>query len=139
MKKAGKIISYIFAALIIVFSLIFIVFEGRTLFSGDWLVYENVFDGFIRYFLRLLLAVFALFLSASTYFVLRKKNNETISIYFRFGVLAFLTSSIIISCFTSNYIDILFIVLPVIYTFGIVLYFYGEPIIARRGSNKEDN
>ncbi len=136
MKKTGKIIAYIFAALIIVFSLVFIVFETRTLFSGDWLLYENKFNGFIRYFLRLLIAIYTLFIGISTYFVLSKKNNnETLSIYFRFGVLAFLTSSIIISCFASNYIDILFIVLPLLYTLGIVLYFYGETIIVKGKSN----
>lgn len=136
MKKTGKIIAYIFAALIIVFSLVFIVFETRTLFSGDWLLYENKFNGFVRYFLRLLIAIYAFFIGVSTYFVLSKKdNNETLSIYFRFGVLAFLTSSIIISCFASNYIDILFIVLPLLYTLGIVLYFYGEAVIVKGKSN----
>lgn len=124
MKKVGKIISYISAALIIVFSIIFIVIEGRILLSGDWKLYENTFDGFIRCFFRLLISIYALFISVSTYFVLRKKQkNEILFLYFSFGVLALLVSSIIISMFSSNYIDKLLIALPLIYTVGIMLFF----------------
>lgn len=125
MKKTGKVIAYIAAALIILFSLVFIVIEGRTLFSGDWLLYENKVDAFFRYFFRLLLSLYALFIGVSTYIVLGKKNeNQILNFYYSFGVLALLVSSIIMSVFASNYIDILFLVLPLIYSIGVMLYFY---------------
>lgn len=125
MKKIGKIIAYIAGALIILFSLVFLVIEGRTLFSGDWLLYENKVDAFFRYFFRLLIALYALFISIATYIVLGKKNeNQILNFYYSFGVLALLVSSIIMSVFASNYIDILFLVLPLIYSIGVMLYFY---------------
>lgn len=125
MKKTGKIIAYIAAAWIILFSIVFIVIEGRTLFSGDWLLYENTVDAFFRYFFRLLLSLYALFIGISTYIVLGKKNeNQIINFYYSFGVLALLVSSIIMSVFATNYIDILLLVLPLIYSIGVMLYFY---------------
>lgn len=129
MKRIGKIIAYIFGGLVIAFSLVFGFIEGRNLFSGDWLLYENVIDGFIRYFFRFILAIFSLAIGISTYFILRKSNeSETLSLYYRFGVLSFLTSSIVVGCFSSNYIDLLFIILTIIYSFGVTLYFYSEKI-----------
>ncbi len=129
MKKTGKLIAYISAAFIILFSVVFIVIEGRTLFSGDWLLFENATDGFFRYFFRLLIALYALFLSISTYIVLgRKRDNTVLAFYFTFGVLAFLVSSIIMSIFASNYIDILLLVLPLIYSLGVMLFFYSHHI-----------
>lgn len=125
MKKTGKIIAYIAAAWIILFSLVFIVIEGRTLFSGDWLLYENKVDAFFRYFFRLLLSLYALFIGISTYIVLGKKNeNQILNFYYSFGVLALLVSSVIMSVFATNYIDILLLVLPLLYSIGVMLYFY---------------
>lgn len=125
MKKAGKIICYIFAGLIIVFSLIFIVFEGRTLFSGDWLIYENKIDGFIRYLFRLIVALFALAVGAFAYIALSKRENETLNLYLNFSAMALLVSSIIIACFSSNCMDLLFIALASFYDVGILLRFLG--------------
>ena len=125
MKKTGKIIAYISAAFIILFSVVFIVIEGRSLFSGDWLLFENATDGFFRYFFRLLIALYALFVSISTYIVLGRKSDNTVLVfYFTFGVLALLVSSIIMSIFASNYIDILLLVLPLFYSLGVMLFFY---------------
>ena len=125
MKKTGKIIAYISAAFIILFSVVFIVIEGRSLFSGDWLLFENATDGFFRYFFRLLIALYALFVSISTYIVLGRKSDKTVPVfYFTFGVLALLVSSIIMSIFASNYIDIVLLVLPLFYSLGVMLFFY---------------
>ena len=134
MRKTGQIIAYISGALVIAFALVFIYIEGRNLFSLDWKLYENPFNGFVRYFLRLLDALFALMMGVATYFILRKKNeNETASLYFYFGAIALLVCSIIIGCFSSNYIDILFFVLPIIYSSGVGLYFLGTKLNSSKG------
>ncbi len=125
MEKAGKIICYIFAGLIIVFSLIFMVFEGRTLFSGDWLIYENKVDGFIRYLFRLIVALFALAVGIFTYVALSKKEDETLNIYLNCSAIVLLVSSIIIAYFSSNYMDLLFIALASFYDVGILLRILG--------------
>ncbi len=125
MKKAGKIISYIFAALIILFSFVFIVIEGYNLFSGDWTIYENVTDGFVRYLCRFILAIFGIVVGIFTYVSINKKSNKILLTYLYFGSIAFVISSIIISFFATNYLDILFSVIPILYFLGITLYFWG--------------
>ena len=129
MKKTGKIITYIAAALTILLSIVFIVIEGRTLFSCDWQLYENTVDGFIRYLFRLLISNYALFIGIFTYFVLRKKQiDEILFLYYSFGVLALMASLVIISIFSTNYIDQLLLAVMLIYAVGIMLYFRGNKV-----------
>lgn len=125
MKKAGKIISYIFSAFVILFSLVFIVIEGYNLFSADWTLYENATNGFIRYLCRFILAIFGIVIGIFTYISVGKKSNKTLLTYLYFGSLAFFISSMIISFFATNYLDILFCALPILYFLGITLYFLG--------------
>lgn len=132
MKKTGKVICYIFASLIIVFSSIFIVFEARNLFSGDWLIYENKADGFVRYLFRLIIAIFSLIVGVFTYISLNKKARDVYKLYFYFGSITLLVSSTIIACYSSNYIDLLFIVLSVFYFLGALLYLIGDRLSAKR-------
>ena len=134
MKKAGLIICYVFAGFLAIISAIFVFIEARNLFSGDWLLYENAADGFIRYFFRLLIAIFVMGLSILTYFVFSKKEKKTLRIYFYFGAIALLVSSIIISYFSSNYLNLVFRGVAAIYSFGILLCFYDEYCLNR---NKE--
>lgn len=134
MRKTGKIISYIFSAFIILFSLIFIVIEGYNLFSADWTLYENATDGFVRYLCRFILAIFGIVIGIFTYFAMSKKSNKTLLIYLYFGSIAFIISSIIISFFATNYLDILFCVVPILYFLGVTLYFWG---INRESKKKE--
>lgn len=129
MKKTGKIITYIAAALTILLSIVFIVIEGRTLFSCDWQLYENTVDGFIRYLFRLLISIYALFIGIFTCFVLRKKQiDEILFLYYSFGVLALMASLVIISIFSTNYIDKLLLAVMLIYAVGIMLYFRGNKV-----------
>lgn len=123
MKKAGKIICYITAGLLILISLIFIVIEGRTLFSGDWSIYENSVNGFFRYLFRFIIAIFTMALSIFTYFALNKKESKILHIYYYIGAITLLISAIIISIYSTNYLNILFIVLASLYFFGASLYY----------------
>ena len=54
MSKLFRVLVYIFSSLAILLSLAFIFIEGRLLFSGDYLVYDSPFNGFIRYFFKFL-------------------------------------------------------------------------------------
>lgn len=132
MKKIGKILSYIFALFTIVFSLIFIVIEGYNLFSGNWMLYENALNGFIRYLCRFVISLFGLALGIFTYFALNKKENETLKIYLYFGMLVLFISSIIISQFATNYIDILFLTLPLLYFLSVLLYAFGDGFFKKK-------
>lgn len=138
MKKVGKILCYIFAAFVILFSLIFIVIEGYNLFSGDWTLYENATNGFVRYLCRFILALFGISLGIFTYFALNKKESETLKTYFFFGTFALLIASIIIFQFATNYMDILFSTLPSLYFLSALLYAIGDGKAKKREeSNKE--
>ncbi len=132
MKKAGKILSYIFAAFVILFSLVFIVIEGYNLFSGDWMLYENAINGFVRYLCRFILALFGITIGIFTYFALSKKSNKTMFTYFYFGTFALLISSIIVSLTATNYLDILFIILPILYFLSSVLYYFGDRLYKKQ-------
>ena len=125
MKKVGKILSYIFAAFIILFSLVFIIIEGYNLFSFDWIIYENVINGFVRYLCRFIIALFGITMGIFTYFALSKKENKILQMYYFFGTIILLISSIIISQFATNYINILFSTLPLLYFLSSLLYFIG--------------
>ncbi len=123
MKKTSKILILTFNSLIILFSIIFLVIEERTLLSLDWIIYENQLNAGIRYLFRVIISLFGLVLGIFTYIVLLKKYNQTLHIYLYVGSITFLISSIIISIFASNYIDILFIVLPLLYSLSVLLYY----------------
>ncbi len=138
MKKIGKIICYIFAGILLVLSLAFIVIEGRTLFSGDWTLFENQVNGFFRYFFRFVVALFVFFSSILAYFALRKKASIAIRIYFYFGAIGILVSSLVISYFASNYMNLLFRLVSAFYFFGATLAFAGVYKEIKTARKRED-
>ena len=87
--------------IILLLSLVLIFIEGRLLFSGDWLVYDNVVLGFFRYFFRLNIALFALGHSVLT-FINFKKKNSTLKYYLLLGNFALLIASIFLIFTGSN-------------------------------------
>ncbi len=123
MKKTGKILTFIFSTLIILFSIIFLIIEERTLLSLDWMIYENQLNAGIRYLFKVIISLFGLVLGIFTYIVLIKKYNQILHIYLYVGVITFLISSFIISIFASNYLDILFIILPLLYSLSVLFYY----------------
>ncbi len=139
MKKVGKILSYIFAGFVIFFSLIFIVIEGYNLFSCDWLNYENTINGFFRYFCRFIIAIFGIIIGIFTYFALNKKENKLIQMYYFFGTFTLLISSIIISRFSTNYLDILFSTIPLLYFLSSLLYFIGVYLTKKQIDTNDKN
>ncbi len=126
MRKLGKILSLVFAAFIILFSIIFLIIESRTLFSLDWTLYENTINGGIRYLFRVIISLFGLLIGIFTYIVLLKKYNKILHFYLYAGSITFLISSIIIAIFASNYLDILFFILPLLYYISIMIYYFGN-------------
>lgn len=126
MKRAGKIISLVSAGVLCIVALVFIVIEGRNLFSGDWGLFENPSNGFVRYFFRFLIAIIALSLSIFTYFALKKNAKQIYRIYFYFGVIGLFVSSLVIGYFASNYMDSLFKLVAGFYALGAILDYCGN-------------
>ena len=51
-----KLLRIVFGLILFLVALVFVIIEGRLLFSGDWLLHEVPFFAFLRYFARFALA-----------------------------------------------------------------------------------
>ena len=109
MNKLFKVLLVIISSIIMILSLAFIVIEGRLLFSGDWLIYDNPFNGFIRYLCRLLIAIFAFTKSLLEVIYINKEHS--IKEYLLYGDISLVLMSLSILVFSSNYIGIICTVL----------------------------
>ena len=109
MNKLFKILLVIISSIIMILSLAFIVIEGRLLFSGDWLIYDNPFNGFIRYLCRLLIAIFAFTKSLLEVIYINKKHS--IKDYLYYGDISLVLMSLSILVFSTNYVGIICTVL----------------------------
>jgi len=139
MKRTGKVISYVSAVILLLISLAFIVIEARNLFSGDWTLYENEGNGFLRYFFRLLFALFSLALAVFTYFALKEKTSSILRTYYYFGAIGLFLASNVLSYFATNYIDVLFKLIAAFYSLGALLYFCGTHFAKENKNSKTSN
>lgn len=109
MNKLFKVLLVIISSIIMILSLAFIVIEGRLLFSGDWLIYDNPFNGFIRYLCRLLIAIFAFTKSLLEVIYINKEHS--IKEYLLYGDISLVLMSLSILVFSTNYVGIICTVL----------------------------
>ena len=114
MIKFLKIVNYIITSFLMLLSIFFIVIEGRTLFGGEISIFNNVAGGYVTYSSRFILAIlfFVISVISLIYFI---RKNDKLSIYVYFFSLTVLISSVIISTYATNFIDILFVVLGNLY------------------------
>ena len=114
MIKFIKIVNYIITSFLMLLSIFFIVIEGRTLFGGEISIFNNVAGGYVIYSSRFILAIlfFVISVISLIYFI---RKNDKLSIYVYFFSLTVLISSVIISTYATNFIDILFVVLGNLY------------------------
>ena len=122
MKKTLNILITIFSVFLIIFSLLFIVIEGRLLFSKDWIVYDNAFNGFVRYLLRLFLSILVFALSIAEILNI-KKQNENLFYYLIYIDLGLVIMSILTYIYTTNYVSVVCSVFLSIVTL-LKLYYY---------------
>ena len=109
MNKLFKILLVIISSIIMILSLAFIVIEGRLLFSGDWLIYDSPFNGFIRYLCRLLIAIFAF--TKSLLEVIYINKEQSIKEYLYYGDISLVLISLSVLVFSTNYVGIICTVL----------------------------
>ena len=112
MNKLFKILLVIISSIIMILSLAFIVIEGRLLFSGDWLIYDNPFNGFIRYLCRLLIAIFAFTKSLLEVIYINKKHS--IKEYLYYGDISLVLMSLSILVFSTNYVGLVCIIVSIL-------------------------
>lgn len=113
MKKLLNVLLIIFSVIASILSLVFIVLEARLLFSLDWTIYDNAFNGMIRYLLRLLLSIFVLLVCLANIINLKFKKTS-LEILLMFSIVSIFISSIIISILASNYVGLVCVLLSFI-------------------------
>lgn len=104
MKKVLNIFNVIISSIVLLLSLIFIFIEGRLLFSGDWLIYDNVILGMFKYLFRLIIAISAGMYSILTFINIKKKSGILTNFLFMLSVCLFIVSIFMI-IYTANYVD----------------------------------
>lgn len=104
MKKVLNIFNVIISSIVLLLSLIFIFIEGRLLFSGDWLIYDNVILGMLKYLFRLIIAIYAGMYSILTFINIKKKSGILTNFLFMLSICLFIVSIFMI-IYTANYVD----------------------------------
>lgn len=108
-----NIIKSIVSVVLIIISLAFIFIEGRLLLSLDWIVYNSPFMSFIMYFCRFLAALIIGVIGVLEIINLFKKNNR-LSLIILFSNIGLVIMSIIVFIGTTNYVDVVAIILGLI-------------------------
>ena len=124
MNKLFKVLLVIISSIIMILSLAFIVIEGRLLFSGDWLIYDSPFFGFIRYLGKLLLSVFAFTKCLLEIIYINKEHK--LKEYLGYADIGLVIMSVVILIFSTNYVGLVCILLA---TLNILIKFLSLKII----------
>ena len=114
MKTITNIFLCLFVSISLILSLAFIVIEGRLLFSGDWLIYNNPLNGFIRYLLRFLLALFVFVKGIIEFKNLNKYTN--IQEYLFFSDLGLFLAAVVIYITSTNYVGVVILSIATLIT-----------------------
>lgn len=114
MKIINNILFYIFSIVIGLLSIVMIVIELRLLVSLDFIIYDSMFNGFMRYFLRLIISCSFLFMILCEN-VKKLKNNSFIKNNLLFFEMLLLIVSIIMFVLATNYIGIITLLLMIIF------------------------
>lgn len=115
MKKLFNILYYFVCSLILILSVVMAFLEIRLIVSLDFLLYDNAFNGFVRYFLRTIIALSYLFM-VLVVFIKRFRNNDFIKKHFVFLEFGLLVISYILYLTTANYIGLVCFVLMGLYS-----------------------
>ena len=104
-----NILTIFISSIIILLSLVFIFIDGRLLFSLDWIIYDNAFNGFIRYLFRLIISIYAGFVGLME--IINIKKQKDILLYFNISLVLI---SIILLFTTTNYVGTICIIVSVL-------------------------
>lgn len=114
MRKTISILLYIISVIIGILSVAMMFIEGRLLLSGDFIIYDSVLNGLIRYLLRFIIASSYLFMVLCELIKgIRKKEFISKNLLF-FELLLFMVS-IIIFIFATNYIGVISFILMLLF------------------------
>ena len=115
MKLITNILFYLFSVVIGLLAFVMMIIELRLLLSLDFIIYDNPFNGFIRYFLRFILSCSFIFMVLCE-MINKLKNINFIKNNLLFYEMLLLIVSIILLIFSTNYIGIISLLLMIIFT-----------------------
>ena len=118
MKALVNILLGIINFIVVILYLAFIIIEARLLISLDFIIYDNAINGFIRYFLRLVISLYV-FVTAILVYINMIIKKEKISKVLLINILSILIVSIILLFTTTNYVGPICLALSLIY---LILY-----------------
>lgn len=95
MSKIMSILQKICSILVMLVSIVFVIIEGRLVFSGDWILYESQVWGLIQYGSRFVLAILSFGIGLLPW--IRIKNAL-------YGAIALFGMSMVLLIFATNYI-----------------------------------
>lgn len=122
MKYVVKGLFFLISFVIALVSLVMIFFEARLLISGDWLIYDNQFNAFIRYLFKLIIACSFLFVVLCEYIKPLREKSIIKKYLFDFEITLFVMSILFI--FLSANIEgiIIFLLMLLFMVFKFVDY-----------------
>ena len=115
MKKLFNILYYFVCSIILILAIVMSFLEARLIVSLDFVLYDNAFNGFIRHFLRLIIALSYL-LMVLIVFIKKLRNNDFIKKHFVFLEFGLLIISYILYLTTANYIGLVCFILMGLYS-----------------------
>ena len=115
MKKVFNVLYYFVCSIILLLAIVMSFLEARLIVSLDFMLYDNAFNGFIRHFLRLIIALCYL-LMVLIVFIKKLRNNDFIKKHFVFLEFGLLITSYILYLTTANYIGIVCFILMGLYS-----------------------
>ena len=105
MKKLLNALIWLFSVIIVIFSLAMTFIEARLLLSLEWIIYDSPLGGFIRYFFRLLISLYALIIGIIEIVTLYK-NVNFISNNMLYFELALVIISVFLLVLATNYVGL---------------------------------
>lgn len=138
MNKAGKIILFATGLLGLVASFLFVVIEGRLLFSLDYSFYADVGAGFTGVFFRFLTALLSLALSVPFLLLLSKKERPNLNCFVYISSATLFAVCLIVSIFLDYNTGAkpLYLTIPLRVLSG--LYLVGAGLLFLSSRKKED-
>ena len=119
MKKCSFIHNVFFSLLLMLVALVFVFLEGRLVFSGDWLLHEKPFLGFLQYSFRLILSLLAFGVGLTTLLTRGKKP-------FLVESATLVAVSVVLSFFVTNGFGLYFLLLSILFFLGHFFVFFAN-------------
>ena len=131
MKIMRNIFVGLMSIIIFILALVFIVIEGRLLFSLDWIVYDNVFFGFLRYLFRTIIAILTCVYVVFEFINMKKKSDLLTFILFVYNLCLIIISIFLLFTATNMVGEIACCISLLVLIIKVLFYFLNKFLFKR--------